>query len=477
MSLAHPDDHDSSNMTRAAADAPADMTIMERIYRGVVEEIDAGVLLPGQRLPSVRTMSARHRVSRDTIVRAYDKLIANGQAYAVRGAGFYVREATPADRPITTPAVLPPLDPSRLIHSDHPLDRTPGSGILRHEESAQAEVAKVARAVTAAIGSDGTYGNPLGYLPLRQALCDKLKGEGIEVPLDQLVTTPGAVAGLSLVIRALLRPGTSVLYERPCSFIHLQVLMAQGASGIGVPRQADGPDLEALRTLCERHRPYLFLLSSVLHNPTGTSIAPHKVHKLLEIAAEFDLLLVDDASYADLLPTGPGTYAAAPLMRFGGLRRVIHVGGFSHTIAPAVAPGFVVADESRMQFIRYFRPIQGLGNTIIQERLLYRFLHEGLYRRRCDRVRAHLARCSMGLRRTITDIGLPFAVPPAGGLFLWGSLGDGIDATEVATRMLARTYLTAPAVHFTRYADLRSYMRFNVTTTNANTLAALANCL
>lgn len=214
------------------------------------------------------------------------------------------------------------------------------------------------------------------------------------------MTVPGCVAGLTLVIRAFIRPRAFALVEDPASFIHTSVLLAQRAEIMRVPREADGPDLDVLRLLCERYRPAMFLLTSVLHNPTGSSISLHKARKLIEIAAEFDMMLVDDASYADLSPSSGGR-PVVPLAVLDQLDHVIHVGGSSHVLAPEVGAGFIVANEARMKLLRLFRPVQGLGNMLTQERVLYRFLSDGLYRRRCERIRTALAQRATTLRHAL----------------------------------------------------------------------------
>ncbi|WP_342659061.1 PLP-dependent aminotransferase family protein (plasmid) [Sphingomonas sp. NY01] len=450
--------------------------LTDRLHDDILGRIMAGVLSVGERLPSVRTLSAQQGVSRDTVLRVYDRLVAEGRAQAVRGAGYFV-----LGQPTPAMDALPidprdPLDAMRLVHSDYPLDHQPGSGILRQDAATRAEVTRVLRSVSGGgPGMDGIYGDPLGYLPLRQHLGDGLRHGGVDCPTDAVVTTPGAVAGIGLAVRSMLRAGSVALIEDPCSFMHMHALMAQGAEIRRVPRLADGPDIDMLRELCERYRPKLYVLSSVLHNPTGSTIALHKAQKLVEIAAEFEMVLIDDCSYVDLLPRTVDR-PVVPLILLDRLRWVIHVGGFSRTVSPVSGPGYLIAGEAHMRYIRAYRPVTGLGNMILAERTVYRLLSEGLYRRRCSRIQASLVDQRTGLRQRMAAVG--FTLPEnQAGLFLWLSLGDGVDANAVAERMMARRFLTAPAKHFTIAPDRQSYMRFNVTTTTDDAVALLSNCL
>ena len=472
-SLSYPNHKDNSD---AAVDAiSAESSQVERIVRAIALGIGEGALLPDQRLPSIRAMAAEHGVSRDTVQRGYDKLVAGGHLYARRGAGFYV--AAPAMAPIrdTAPRPTVDLEPFQLLHSPLPPDRCPGSGVLLHEDRSVDELHRVVKGVASSGFRMGSYGDPAGYLPLRQQLQNKLRIDGVDAPLSSIITVPGCVAGLTIVIRAFIRQRSLVLVEDPSSFIHTSVLLAQGAEIMRVPREGDGPDLDVLRLLCERYRPAMFLMTSVLHNPTGSSISLHKARKLIEIAAEFDMILVDDASYADLAPASGGR-PAVPLAVLDQLEHVIHVGGSSHILAPEIGTGHIVANEERMKLLRLFRSVQGIGNMLIHERVLYRFLDDGLYRRRCERVRTALAQRATALRHALAATSCSVA-PAAGGMFLWADLGPAQNGVEVARRMLKHGFLTAPGAHFSQPKIANSHMRFNITTTTPQALEALGNCL
>ncbi|MDQ1231177.1 DNA-binding transcriptional MocR family regulator [Sphingomonas sp. SORGH_AS 879] len=187
------------------------------------------------------------------------------------------------------------------------------------------------------------------------------------------------------------------------------MLLAQGAEIYRIPREADGPNLEVPRLMCERHRSTMFLLSSMLQNSTGTSISLHKARKLVEIAAEFDIRLVDDASYADLAPVTAGR-PAVPLILLDQLEHVIHIGGFSQTLSPEIGVGYIVAGERFMGLLRVFRLAQGLANMLIPERVVYRFLHDGLYRRRCERIRSGRGCLSKGRPSIAANIAVWIAI-------------------------------------------------------------------
>ena len=97
-----------------------------------------------------------------------------------------------------------------------------------------------------------------------------------------------------MIIRSLLAPGDTVVVEDPGYFVLFAQLARAGLKLLAVPRDADGPDMEALEEICRLHRPRAIFVQTLLHNPTGTSISPAKCHRLLTLAEKHDALIVED---------------------------------------------------------------------------------------------------------------------------------------------------------------------------------------
>ncbi len=445
------------------------------VLRAVQDRIANGTLVADQRLPSIRAMAAELNVSRDTVQRAYDRLVSSGQIYARRGSGFYVSPPRTLPSPSSGNALQIDLGAFQLIHSSHPANRSPGSGALFHKPSEIEELNRVLKGVTAGGLRSSGYGDAAGYLPLREQLRAKVAADGIDVPVESIITTPGCVAGLGVVIRSLVRPGGTVLIEDPASFAHVASLLAQGANILRVPRLSDGPDIDVLRTLCERHRPVVFLVSSLIQNPTGRCISLHKARQLIEIAAEFDLTLIDDAFNADLLPLG-SSRGLAPLMLLDNLDRVIHIGGSSRILGPQIGAGYIIAGERYIDMLRRFRLTHCLGSMQIQERVFFRFLDEGLFRRRCERIRAQLTEGAGALRQHFNAMGVEVTTP-VGGPHLWVDCGERADSSAIAKLMSARGFLTAPGSYFRPPRMISSEFRFNVTSTSEESLSTFKEIL
>ena len=461
----------------------SDRTLVEQIVDWYAARIDERLLRPGSRMPSVRQFAAGHGVSRFTVVEAYDRLIARGYLESRRGSGFYVRDRGDGLAPRAADAWAEPagarIDIGWLLRNMFrklPPQNMPGGGVLPADWLDADIVASGLRALGLQVATPLLdYGDPQGFGPLRERLRQKLAEFGIGAGAHQILTTNGVSQALDLIAQHFLKPGDTVLVDEPSWFLMFGRMSLLGARIIGVPRGADGPDLDRLQELAQAHRPKLFVTVSVLHNPTSTAIAPAVAYRLLQLAERFDFTIVEDDVYGDLHP-GP---AVQPCLRLAGLdqlQRVVYLGGFSKTLAASLRVGFVACEPGLARALTDLKMLVGLTSPELGERLVHRVLSEGQYRRHLDRLRARLAAAHEPALRAIERLGMrPFATPGIG-MFLWADAG--VDTTAVAQAMHERGYLMAPGSLFMPDQRPSTWMRFNVATTcNPRMLAELDEVL
>ncbi|MBI3230988.1 MAG: PLP-dependent aminotransferase family protein, partial [Burkholderiales bacterium] len=287
----------------------ASETLIEQIVRLLVARIDDKRLRNGVRMPSIRQFAAMHSVSCATVVQAYDRLVGRGYLESRRGAGFFVREHVPELSPLQGLSEQPnktQMDVVWLVRSmfrQTPQQFMPGMGLLPNDWLDAGLLANALRMVSRqSQDSLMQYCVPHGYLPLRQQLQLKLEELEIAASTDQIVTTSGVTQGLDLVAREFTRPGDTIFVDDPAWFLMFGSFAAMGVNIVGIPRLVDGPDMQQLAALAQVHRPKLFVINSVLHNPTSTSLTAAKAFQLLQIAQQFDFHIVEDDIYCDMHP-------------------------------------------------------------------------------------------------------------------------------------------------------------------------------
>jgi DNA-binding transcriptional MocR family regulator len=447
-------------------------SLIDQIARSVAARIDDKMLRSGSRMPSIRQFAATHGVSPFTVVASYDKLVGRGYLESRRGAGFFVRERSPLNTGERSTLLAPdprdladpkPLDVVWLIRNmfrQTPMQKVPGSGVLPAEWLDGASIANALKAISRQHSSFLlNYGSPQGFLPLRQQLQMKLAEFEIDCAPQQIVTTVGVTQGLDLVAREFTRPGDTIFVDDPAWFLMFGSFAAMGLKVVGIPRLADGPDIAQLARLAQEHKPRLYVLNSVLHNPSSTSLSAAKAFQVLRIAEEHGFTIVEDDIYCDLHP-GSAVQPATRLAALDQLQRVIYLGGFSKSLSANLRVGFIATSSEWAQRLADRKMLATLTTSDIGERVVYKILSEGHYRKHVDRIRVRLDQVRGKAVRQMEKIGMTVEVAPPAGMFVWADCGR--DTNVLTERAMAEGLLLAPGSLFSPNQLPSTKMRLNV---------------
>ncbi|MGH8806633.1 MAG: PLP-dependent aminotransferase family protein [Noviherbaspirillum sp.] len=442
-------------------------SLVDQIVRSIQTRIDDKLLRSGARMPSIRQFADTHKVSRFTVVEAYDRLVAKGFLESRRGSGFYVRERSPMAAAGSNPRPADPmpqhLDVVWLVRNmfrQHPAQRMPGSGLLPNDWLDGDLIANGLRAISRQNQNLLLqYGNPQGSPPLRQQLQLKLAELEIAATPDQIVTTSGITQGLDLVARHFTQPGDTIFVDDPAWFLMFGSFATLGAKVVGVPRLPDGPDIARLAELAALHKPKLYVINSVLHNPTSTSLSAAKAFQILKIAEQHDITIVEDDIYCDLHP-GSSVQPATRIAALDQLQRVIYLGGFSKTLAANLRVGFIATSLEMAKRLSDRKMLSTLTTTDIGERIVYKILSEGHYRKHVDRLRGKLESVRDKTIKQLERIGLTVDIATPAGMFIW--LDTGCDTNVLAEKALEQGFLLAPGSLFSPSQLPSTRMRVNV---------------
>ena len=274
---------------------------------------------------------------------------------------------------------------------------------------------------------------------------------------SQIVTTVGATHALDIVARCLLQPGDAVLVDEPGWAVEYERLTRMGMRLLPVPRSADGPDLAVMAALLQAHRPRLYVTVSVLHNPTGHTLMPATAHRVLRLAEQHDLTIVEDDTYAFLAPPH-----ATRLSALDGLRRTVLVSGFSKILTPQWRVGFVAAAPALAERLIDTKLVSTLTTPAVLEQAIAWCLDQGLLRRHAERITQRLDGARGRAVRHAEQAGARFVTPPQG-LFGWVDLGT--DTERLALDLLDAGWLLAPGTLFQVGRRPSTCMRVNFAAT------------
>jgi DNA-binding transcriptional MocR family regulator len=437
-------------------------TLVESAMSTIRHRIAARSLPPGARLPSIRAFAKSMQVSKSTVVEAYERLAAEGMIRSRPGSGFY---AAGSLAPLSLAEIGPRLDRAvdPLWVSRQSLEAgdgmlKPGCGWLPASWMPQSALRRalrgVARAEDVALAD---YGTPLGLPTLRQLLARRLAGHGIEASPEQIMLTESGTQAIDLLCRLLIEPGDAVLVDDPCYFNFHALLRAHRAKVVGVPYTRSGPDVDLFAQALAEHRPRLYITNSAIHNPTGAVLSPVTAHRLLTLADQSDLIIVEDDIFADF------EHAAAPrLAALDGLSRVVQIGSFSKTLSASVRCGFIAAPRGWIERLTDLKIATTFGGGRLAAELVLTLLKDGSYRKHMDLLRVRLARAMVETSTRLRAIGITPWIDQPAGLFLWCSLPDNVDAAEVARRALAANVVLAPGNAFSLSQSAGRFLRFNV---------------
>lgn len=442
--------------------------LVVQIVEGFQTAIQSGGLRPGSKAPSIRQFAHAHGVSTYTVVDAYDRLVALGYFVSRPHSGFFVRQREALARVTASGAPAEAANYSfdsmwylRRVFEARALRMKPGCGWLPGDWLFEEGMRRSLRTLAAENVDLGGYGEPKGFVALRQMVRDLLAEQEIAVSADQVLLTQGSSQAMDLVARCLVRPGDAVLVDDPGYPNLLFSLRFLGARLIGVPRTPDGYDLVALEALVKEHQPKVFFTQPRLQSPTGSVAHLAHLHRVVMLAEQHRFTVVENDIYADLDPEPRPSLAS-----LDQLQRVVYISSFSKTISPNIRVGYMAAPPDLLEDFAQLKMISGLTSSEFSERLAYGALVDGRWRKHLRGLRERLAQAHQRVAQALEGVGFELFCEPKAGLFLWARHPDIANAAEPTYQAAEQDILLGPGHLFDPDLQPSAWFRFNVAFTD-----------
>ncbi len=416
-------------LAAATLERDSSTPLFRQLYVHLKDAILDGRIAAGVRLPATRSLCGLLNVSRQTVLAAYEQLMAEGYLQGTVGKGTFVSASLPAGAPGGDAAAAPMVRPlsargeliaggmARVLHHAGPLRAfrasMPGLDLFPFDVWRRLE-ARHWRHSTGSLG----YGPGAGHAPLRELLCAYLKASrGVQCTPDQVVITSGSQQALYLLAQLLLAPGEAMWIESPGYQGAVAPFTVAGARVCPVPVDAEGMDV----AYAAKHYPDARLaFATPSHQlPLGVTMSLRRRLELLRWAEANRAWIVEDDYDSEYRHTGPPLASLQSMDRAGC---VIYVGTLSKVLFPALRLGYVVAPPALAAALARAKAVVDRHSPIVPQATLADFIAGGHFARHIRRTRdaygerrqalvdALDARLAGRLRQGPSDAGLDLCV-------------------------------------------------------------------
>lgn len=328
-------------------------------------------------------------------------------------------------------------------------------------DSALFDVDGIREAVNAALTEEAggalQYGATEGYQPLREQLAAFMAGKGNQgVTANDLIVTTGSQQALDLLGKTLVSPGDKVIVEGPTFLATIQCFRLYGAQLVTAPVDGQGVQTDRLEQLIVEHKPKFIYLIPTFGNPSGAMLSLERRKRVLELAVQHNVLIVEDDPYGDLYfgEAPPPSLLALSSQVPGSRERLVHCGSLSKVLSPGLRVGWMVGPAELLGKATMCKQFSDAHTSTFAQATAAQYLKAGRMPATLAKVRAVYAEraAAMGnaLRRDLGEA-IDF-VQPQGGLFVWARLtgagGKTADGGELAKRAIEKGVAFVPGAPF-----------------------------
>jgi DNA-binding transcriptional MocR family regulator len=421
-------------------------TRAEGVVDSIRKMIDAGALKVGVKAPSIRRAAEEFRVSKNTVIEAYGRLVAAGLLTARQGSGFVVSDPTADLQSVRPSHVAEAVDIATLLRAqlEESFSVRVGDGRPPPSWTEEPEVRRrLGFYRSSRSASEDGYGSAIGLPELREKIARSFMAREIRCGPQHVIMTFGANHALDLIIRHFLSSGDAALVDDPGYYPLFAKLKLSQVRMVGVARNQRGPDLDDLARKLEEERPKVFFTQSISQNPTASSTALATAHALLNILSRQQILIVQDEPFIDL-PNCKGV----DLATLDQLQNVITVGTFAKTLSANLRCGYILARPEIIASLTELKMLTTVNSSGHIERLVHGLMEDGRYRKHLRRLSQRIEKAGENVMENFHRRGLEVFAEPTGGYYLYLKLPRGVDDIDYAKIAAREGVFIAPGSVF-----------------------------
>ncbi len=312
------------------------------------------------------------------------------------------------------------------------------------------------------------YGVTEGYGPLREAVASRMKKYRVDASKDNILITSGSQQSIDLMGKIFIDPKDTIVVTAPTYLAALTAFNVVQASFESIPMDADNMRMdifeERMKKLSRRaNPPELVYALPNFHNPAGVTMPEKNRKKLVDLASEYDFLILEDDPYCELRYVGEHIRS---IKSFDDEGRVVYISSFSKILSPGLRVGWLVADPEILKKLVIAKQSTDVCANVLGQRIAHEYIVRGLIDPQIEKIKKMYSR-KMGLMLAGMDEFMPHGLhweKPQGGMFLWVTLPEQMDSGDLLTKALKkRVAFVQGRAFFSEPKDGRNSLRLNFT--------------
>lgn len=302
------------------------------------------------------------------------------------------------------------------------------------------------------------YGATEGYAPFLVSLQAYVSQQlGCDIPCVLPVT--GSTQAMDLLCKALINPGDVILVENPSFLGNLQCMKLYQAQLVPVESDENGIIVEKLEEAIIRYKPRMLYTIPTFQNPTGKTLAADRRKPIAELAARYGMVIAEDDPYRDLRYKGQTLPSIKSYDQEGW---VVFLGSFSKIISPGLRVGYMAGDPRILRKCTIGKQSTDVHTANLNQAVVDQYLRRNLLPDHIASIcQSYQAQMNAMLEELASFPEGTLYTKPAGGLFIWVELPQGIDAKVLLEKAVARKVAYVPGTHFFADGGHENTLRLN----------------
>ena len=426
-------------------DKKIEKPLYQQLAEGLCHMIEQGILPANSKLPPIRRMASKLHINTVTVVTAYKYLEQKKVVYSLVGSGTYV-SPLPIEQ-IEKPLVLEQTKKfekqSSRENAINFVDTSMPQHLFPVEEFKEAFDTVLSREK----GRAFEYLDSMGYMPLRQILCQYLQEYGIYASAENIQIISGAQQGIDIISKALVNYGDTIFTEKPTFYGACGAFLSRGGNVITVSMEQDGINMSELENLLKVYHPKFLYIMAYFQTPTGISYSIEKKRKLLELAEKYHFYIIEDDNLYDFYY---GAERIVPLKALDYKNKVIYIKSFSKILMPGLRMGFMLLPKKLLESVQSAKYTTDISTSGFLQKGVEYYLrkygwqyHSSIMRKYGgEQYRMAVSAVKKHLEGKITFL------LPEGGISLWLKLPPKVEAEKLCTMLVKEKVIVAPSSQY-----------------------------